>query len=307
MSKNWTANDVPDQSGRVAIVTGANSGIGFETTKVLAAKGATVVMACRNLEKATAAADAIHRDVADATLDIIRLDLADLASVREFVEMFNGRYSRLDLLINNAGVMMPPYTKTTDGFELQFGANHLGHFALTGQLMASILATPGARIVNVSSTAHRVGGGTINFDDLNSENGYSASGAYAQSKLANLLFTLELNEKLEAIGSDVIATAAHPGWTTTGLQRGFMHTLSRFIGQSPPMGALPTLRAAVDPAAQRNDYFGPNRFMEMRGYPQKVGRSGAAQDAELADRLWRVSEEMTDVRMVWSVPQEAAQ
>jgi NAD(P)-dependent dehydrogenase (short-subunit alcohol dehydrogenase family) len=283
----------------VAIVTGANSGIGYETAKALAAQEATVVMACRNLDKARAAVDSITRDMPGAKLPVMRLDLADLAAVREFAAQFQSRYERLDLLINNAGIMIPPYTQTKDGFEVQFGANHLGHFALTGLLLNLILATAGARIVNVSSSMHHRGSGTIDFDNVNAEKGYNAREAYSQSKLANLLFTLELNERMQEHGAAAMATAAHPGWTVTNLQRGFLHTVSRVLGQSPAAGALPTLRAAVDPAAQPNDYYGPDGFMEMRGYPVKVETSEAAKDRALARRLWQVSEEMTAVRYVW--------
>ncbi len=301
MSEHWTTSDIPDMSGKVVIVTGANSGIGYETARALARKGASVVMACRNLEKANAAASEIALGDPDAVLDIIQLDLADLDSVRSFADTFKSRYAHLDLLINNAGVMVPPFTRTADGFELQFGANHLGHFALTGLLLERLLETPQARIINVSSGAHRMGSGTIDFDNLNAEKGYSASAAYAQSKLANLLFTLELNRRLKALGSDVIAASAHPGWTVTGLQRGFMHTISRIFGQQPEIGAMPTLLAATDPGVQRDDYYGPDGFMEMRGYPIKVGSSAAANDPELARRLWDVSEELTGIRYAWPV------
>ena len=301
MTEKWTTDNIPDLTGKVAIVTGANSGIGFETTKGLAAKGAEVVLACRNLEKANLATKEIHSMVRKAKLEIIQLDLADLASVRRFADTFKSKYQSLDLLINNAGIMIPPFTKTADGFEVQFGANHLGHFALTGLLLDVILATPNARIVNVSSSAHRMGTGTIDFDNLNAEKGYHPANAYAQSKLANLLFTLELNRKLVEISSNVIATAAHPGWTVTGLQRGFLHTVSEWIGQKPEIGALPTLQAALDPDAQRNDYFGPGGFLEMRGYPQRVKTSDAAKDTDLAKRLWNVSEELTGVNYTWPV------
>jgi NAD(P)-dependent dehydrogenase (short-subunit alcohol dehydrogenase family) len=299
MTEKWTTQNIPDLTGKVAIVTGANSGIGFETAKELAAKGAEVVLACRNLDKANIAAKEIRSMVRKAKLGIIQLDLADLASVRDFADTFKGRYDSLDLLINNAGIMIPPFTKTADGFEVQFGANHLGHFALTGLLMNVILATPRARIVNLSSNAHRMG--TIDFDNLNAEKGYQPANAYAQSKLANLLFTLELNRKLVEIDSDVIATAAHPGWTVTGLQKGFLHTVSEWVGQKPEMGALPTLQAALDPDAGRNDYFGPSGFMEMRGYPRKVETSDSAKDTKLAKRLWVVSEELTGVNYTWPV------
>lgn len=301
MSKNWTTKDIPDQTGRIAIVTGANSGIGYETAKALAGKGATVVLACRNLEKADIAAGEIRLGNKDANLDIIHLDLADLGSVRQFAETFISRHEKLDLLINNAGVMIPPYTRTIDGFELQFGANHLGHFALTGLLLERLMKTPNARIINVSSSAHRMGSGTINFENLNSEKGYNASGAYAQSKLANLLFTLELNQHFQEVGADTIAASAHPGWTVTGLQRGFMHTISRVIGQLPAMGALPTLLAATDPDVQPNEYFGPGGLMEMRGYPTRVDTNQAAKDPALAQRLWDTSEVLTGIQYAWPV------
>jgi NAD(P)-dependent dehydrogenase (short-subunit alcohol dehydrogenase family) len=198
--------------------------------------------------------------------------------------------------------MIPPFTKTKDGFELQLGANHLGHFALTGLLMDRLLATPAERIVNVSSGAHRMGSGTIDFDNLNAEKGYNPSGSYAQSKLANLLFTLELNRYFQEIGADAIATSAHPGWTVTGLQKGFMHTISRVLGQQPDMGALPTLQAAVDSNALPNDYYGPAGWMEMRGYPTRVQGREASKDAALARRLWEVSEELTGVRFPVPAP-----
>lgn len=301
MTEKWTTDNIPDLTGKVAIVTGANSGIGFETAKTLAAKGAEVILACRNLEKANLAVKEIHSMVRNAKLEIIHLDLANLASIQKFADTFKAKYETLDLLINNAGIMIPPFTKTTEGFEAQFGANHLGHFALTGLLLDVILATPNARVVNVSSSAHRMGTGTIDFDNLNAEKGYHPANAYTQSKLANLLFTLELNRRLTEIGSDVIATSAHPGWTVTGLQRGFLHTVSEWIGQKPEMGTLPTLQAALDPNAQRNDYFGPGGFMEMRGYPRKVETSNAAKDVNLAKRLWEVSEELTGVNYAWPV------
>ncbi len=301
MSNKWTTADIPDLTSKVIIVTGANSGIGYETAKALAEKGATVVMACRNLDKASAAEKSIRQDVNAALLEIMQLDLADLASVHQFAAAYKTKYDRLDVLVNNAGIMIPPFTQTKDGFEVQFGANHLGHFALTGLLLDTLLATPQARVINVSSSAHRMGSGTIDFDNLNAEKGYKASGAYAQSKLANLLFTLELNRRFVEIGSDVLAAAAHPGWTVTGLQKGFVHGISRVIGQKPAMGALPTLRAAVDPAVQRNDYYGPGGMMEMRGYPKQVDKSDAAKDADLARQLWDVSEQLTGVHYNWPI------
>ncbi len=298
MSKRWTSKDIPDQTNNIAIVTGANSGIGYETTKALAAKSATVVMACRNLEKANAAASNIRQSVANASLEIIKLDLADLASVHSFAEEFNDKYNKLNLLINNAGVMVPPFAKTKDGFELQFGANHLGHFALTGLLMARILATSRARVINVSSSAHRMGTGTIDFDNLQAEKGYKAWAAYAQSKLANLLFTLELNKQFSEAQANALAAASHPGWTATSLQghSNLFQFLNPFFAQKPPMGALPSLYAATAPDVQANDYYGPGGWQEMRGYPKKVSSSPQAKDQQLAKRLWEVSENLTGVK-----------
>lgn len=294
MKTPWKTENIPDQTDHIAIVTGANSGIGYETTKALAAKGATVIMACRNLEKANAAAKNISQSVTDADLAIIKLDLANLASVHSFAEEFNGKYDKLNLLINNAGVMIPPFSKTKDGFELQFGANHLGHFALTGLLMAKILTTPKARVINVSSSAHHMGTGTIDFDNLQAEKGYKPWVAYAQSKLANLLFTLELNKRFSEAQANALATASHPGWTGTNLQAhsNTFRLLSPFFAQKPPMGALPSLYAATAPDVQANDYYGPGGWQEMRGYPKQVSSSQQAKDPQLAKRLWEVSEDL---------------
>jgi NAD(P)-dependent dehydrogenase (short-subunit alcohol dehydrogenase family) len=293
--KKWTTDDIPDQTGRVAIITGANTGIGFETAAALATKNATVVMACRNRRKAENAIKRIHEATPDARLEFIELDLASLASVERFAAAFRAGHERLDLLINNAGVMVPPLGDTEDGFELQFGCNHLGHFALTGRLLDLLEATPASRIVTVSSMAHRRG--KMDFDNLNAENGYDKMPAYGQSKLANLLFTFELQRRLETAGSSVVATAAHPGWTGTDLQRhsALIRFLNNFFAQTPPMGALPTLRAAADPQAQGGDYFGPKGFYEMRGYPVKVGTTPAAKNELDARRLWDVSEKLTGV------------
>lgn len=292
----WTAENIPNQTGKVAIVTGANSGIGFETAKALAAKGATIIMACRNASKAQAAITDIKKDVKDAKLELIQLDLADLESVKAFAVNFKAKYDQLDILINNAGIMMPPYTKTKDGFEVQFGANHLGHFALTAELMDVIRKTNAARVVNVSSSAHRMGTNTINFDDLNAEKEYKPATSYAQSKLANLLFTRQLNMYFQAANTDAMASSAHPGWTSTNLQEysRMFKMLNPFFSQKPPMGALPTLYAAVADL-KANDYAGPSGFMEMRGSPKLVDMSDAAKDDALAKRLWDVSEELTGI------------
>lgn len=297
MSKHhWSAEQLGDQTGRVAIVTGSNSGIGFETARVLANKGATVVMACRNPEKANPKADEIRSSHPGAKVEVMDLDLSDLESVRRFAEAFRGKHSRLDLLINNAGIMVPPYGKTAQGFETQFGVNHLGHFALTGALLDLLTNTPGSRIVTVSSIAHYMG--KIQFSDLNWENGYKAQPAYGQSKLANLLFTYELQRRLAAAGKDTLAVAAHPGWTETNLQEHAkgVKFLNRFLAQQPLMGALPTLYAATEPAVNGAEYFGPSGFMEMNGPPKKVKSNKRSHDQNVAERLWNVSEELTGVR-----------
>lgn len=297
MSKrNWKEEQVPDQSGRVVIVTGANSGIGFETARVLAAKGATVVMACRNLDKANPQADAIREQHPGANVEVMHLDLDDLESVRSFAEAFKAKHDRLDLLINNAGIMIPPFGKTTQGFETQFGVNHLGHFALTGALLDRILETQGSRIVNVSSMAHYFG--KIDFADLSSENGYNAQAAYGQSKLANLLFTYELQRRLDRAGKEALVVAAHPGWTETNLQKhsSAVMFLNRFFAQDALMGALPTLYAATESDVHGAEYYGPSGFLEMNGTPKKVKSNKRSRDENTAERLWNVSEDLTGVR-----------
>jgi NAD(P)-dependent dehydrogenase (short-subunit alcohol dehydrogenase family) len=286
----WSTTDLPDMTGRTVIVTGANSGIGRAAARALAGAGARVVLAVRDTAKGRAAAAAMPGET-----EVRELDLASLASVREFAGAWKGD---LDLLVNNAGVMVPPFSRTADGFELQFGTNHLGHFALTNLLLEHITG----RVVTVSSTAHRIG--SIDFDDLNWEHKpYKASRAYGQSKLANLLFTSELQRRLTAAGSPVLATAAHPGYAATNLQfhsgRRAVDLVStvgnRLLAQDEDGGALPTLYAAT--ADIPGDSFaGPGGFMEQRGAPKLVGRTDAARDADVARRLWDVSEELTGVR-----------
>ena len=293
MSQHWTAKNMPDLEDVIAVVTGANSGIGFEITKQLAGRGALVVMACRDLQKAKSAAAAISKTNPDAALHPLQLDLADLTSVRTFARDFKSHFDKLTLLINNAGIMVPPLGKTTDGFELQFGVNHLGHFALTGRLLDVLLETPGARIVTLSSGAHRMG--EMDFANLHAQKAYKPWAAYGQSKLANLLFTAELQRRLESAGAELIAVAAHPGYTGTNLQQ---HSgPARFLNvlaQNAEKGALPALYAATAPSVRGGDYFGPDGFAEMRGYPKRVDSSAAAKDAQVAQRLWEVSERLTD-------------
>jgi len=295
MTTPWTEDHMPDQTGRVAIVTGSNSGIGWEAARVLATKGATVIMACRSIANANLAADRIQALKPSGQVVVMALDLGDLASVRTFAAAFRQHYDRLDLLINNAGVAKPPYGKTAQGFEQQFGINHLGHFALTGLMLDMLDATPGARIVTVSSLSHR--SGVIRFDDLNWERNYHPARAYAQSKLANLLFTYELQRRLVAAGQSTLAVASHPGWSATNALRhsSMMRSLNPFFAQPPKMGVLPTLYAATAPGVRGGDYYGPTS-LELRGYPKKVVSSASSHDEALARRLWTVSEELTQVK-----------
>ena len=295
--RKWDSNDIPDQTGRVAIVTGSRSGIGYETARVLANKKATVIIAVRDVNKGTAAEGKVKAAYDNVDIKVMELDLANLDSVRRFAEDFKISHTRLDLLINNAGVMMPPYSRTADGFELQFGTNHLGHFILTGLLMDLILNAANSRVVNLSSSAHK--SGKIDFDDLHWEKRkYKKMQTYADSKLANLYFTYELQRRLEKAGSDTIAVASHPGWTATELQRhvGILHFLNRFFSQGIEMGALPTLYAAIAPDVEGGDYYGPAGWQEMRGYPKKVESSGMSHDKEMAKKLWEVSEELTGLK-----------
>ncbi|HUZ26713.1 MAG TPA: SDR family NAD(P)-dependent oxidoreductase [Streptosporangiaceae bacterium] len=296
-SSRWVAADIPDQAGRTAVITGANSGIGLEAARYLAARGAHVVLACRDAGKAQAAADGIAAQTPAVEVDVVSLDLSELASVRRAAQEIRSRYPRLDLLINNAGLMMPPYGRTRDGFELQFGTNHLGHFALTGLVLPSLLEVPGSRVVTISSNGHKVG--RIHFDNLQFEHGYGRMRSYSQSKLANLLFTYELQRRLAAAGAPTIATAAHPGTSDTALVR-YMPVWMQFGARLAPsqdakMGALPTLRAATDPAAVSGDYYGPSGLGEFAGPPRRVRSSGRSHDADAQRRLWAVSEELTGV------------
>lgn len=293
--ENWTTVNIPDISGQIAIVTGANTGLGKETAKALAEKNATVILAVRNTIKGEDAANDIIKEYPKSIVRVMKLDLSSLKSVKEFADSFSKEYKQLHYLINNAGVMMPPYSKTEDGFELQFGTNHLGHFALTGHLLRIMKETPGAKVVNVSSGAHNWG--NLDFDDLHWETrDYKGPRSYGDSKLSNLYFTYELAKKLK--GSDLKVTAAHPGWTATDLQRhsGLFSFLNPLFAQKPHMGALPTLRAAFDKKAESGDYFGPGGFKEMKGYPVKVQSNELSHDENIAKKLWDVSEEMTGVK-----------
>ncbi|MDT5362671.1 MAG: hypothetical protein QOC69_4433 [Mycobacterium sp.] len=298
MSK-WTSADIPDQTGRVAVITGANTGLGYETAAALAAKGAHVVLAVRNLDKGKDAALRIAQATPGAKVELQELDLTSLDSVRSAAEQLKSDHDSIDLLINNAGVMFTPKSTTKDGFELQFGTNHLGHFAFTGLLLDRVLAAPGSRVVTVSSVGHRFARQGIRFDDLQWDRDYSRVGAYGQAKLANLLFTYELQRRLA--GTQTIATAAHPGGSRTELTRnlpplvGALTRLVEPLFQDPDMGALPSLRAATDPGVQGGQYYGPDGFGEQRGYPKVVSSSAPSHDVDAQRRLWAVSEELTQV------------
>lgn len=291
----WIEANIPAQESKLVLVTGANSGIGYQVARGLARRSATVVMACRSLERGEAAATRIREEGFPGELRVMALDLADLGSVREFSDAFRSEYTRLDVLINNAGVMATPYSQTADGFELQFGVNHLGHFALTGLLLELLQAMPAARVVTVSSYAHWFG--RINFGDLHGEKFYYRWLAYTQSKLANLLFAFELQRRLALNGGNPFSLAAHPGSTVTNLQQ---HTrlftfVNGIIGQEPAMSALPILYAATRPEIAGGEYIGPDGFLGQRGYPHRALSSPGSHDEAVAQRLWGVSEELSGV------------
>ena len=298
---HWTTSDIPDQTGRTAVVTGANTGLGYETALALASRGARVVLAVRNLDKGKAAADLIARRTPGSDVSVQELDLTSLPSVDAAADALRTSLDRIDLLINNAGVMMTPKATTQDGFELQFGTNHLGHFALTGRLLDRVLAAPGSRVVTVSSQGHRFARSGIRFDDLQWDRDYSRVGAYGQAKLANLMFTYELQRRLQ--GTNTIAAAAHPGGSNTELARNLpaairipFEAVAPLLAQGPDMGALPTLRAATDPGVLGGQYYGPDGFGEQRGYPKVVASSVASHDTAAQRRLWDLSEELTGVK-----------
>ena len=304
MSENWTTENIPDMSGKVIIITGANSGIGYESARELSRKGAEVVFASRNQTKAKDAMARIWNTNPDAQMKFIELDLANLDSIQNFAEQFNLAYKRLDILLNNAGIMLVPYGKTTDGFENTIGTNHLGHFALTGLVLDKLSKTPGARVVNVASNAHY--GGEMDFKNLLYENGreYTPMDAYGRSKLANLVFTYELQRRFQSRGVDVIALAAHPGISATGLANHLffakmawlIQPLMKLIFQSSAMGALPSLRAAVDPGARGGEYYGPDGKGERSGYPIVVDSNLVSKNEEDARMLWEISEELTGIK-----------
>jgi NAD(P)-dependent dehydrogenase (short-subunit alcohol dehydrogenase family) len=311
MAGRWTASDIAGQDGRVAMVTGANSGLGLVTSRELARAGAQVIMACRNTAKGESAAGEIRSAVPEAQVAVKALDLADLASVQDFSERLAGDHDRLDLLINNAGLMAPPRRLTEDGFESQFGTNHLGHFALTGRLMDRLLAAPEPRVVTVSSPAHRIG--RINFSDLQGQGRYISWLAYGQSKLANLMFCFELQRRADAAGLALKSLAAHPGYSRTNLQfaappkyeQAIMAVTNVLFAQDADHGALPSLFAATDPGLPGGSFVGPDGFMESRGYPHLVTAARRAYDEQAWRRLWEVSEDLTGVRYAFAAPAAA--
>ncbi|MEU6889827.1 oxidoreductase [Streptomyces viridosporus] len=295
----WSHARIPDQSGRVALVTGASRGIGLETARVLASRGAHVILACRSTERAREAASSIG-----GSTRAVRLDLASLESVRRAADEVRRRYGRLDLLVNNAGVMLPPYRRTADGFEVHFGVNHLGHFALTGLLLDLLTVAPGSRIVTVASLAHRAGPGGFDTKRARSATGWRSVAAYGRSKLANLLFARALQRRLAAAGTDTVSLAAHPGLSTTGLWHGDLPALLRpvasaglrWLAQPVDAAALPSLRAATDPAVPGGAYLGPAQLFESRGSPVPARSSRVSRDVAAQERLWELSEELTGVR-----------
>src|SRR6266478_6260426 len=296
MNAKWTSDDVPGQQGRLAVVTGANTGLGFEAAQVLAARGASVVLAVRDIEKGKRAAARITGTAPGANVMVQPLDLTSLDSIRAAASELRAKHPRIDLLVNNAGVMLTPRQTTRDGFELQFGTNHLGHFALTGLLLEQMLPVPGSRVVTLSSLVHRVRA-RINFGDLQGERSYRRVAAYGQSKLANLMFTYELARRLSGAGT-TIAVAAHPGLASTELAR-YTPAVAAFfyarVSQKPAMGALPALRAATDPGVAGGQYYGPGGLLGTRGYPKLAHSSGQSRDTALQRRLWAVSQELTGV------------
>lgn len=300
--REWCESKIGDQTGRVFVITGATNGIGFESADALAEHGATVVLASRNEERTRTCAEQLKSKHGNQNIIPIRLDLSSLRSIHESAEQIKSQFKNIDVLINNAGVMVPPYTLTEDGFELQFGTNHLGHFAFTGLLLPNLMNTPGSRVVTLSSTAHLRG--KINFDDLQSKKKYIANLAYAQSKIANLLFAHELQRRLDRANSRTISVAAHPGWSRTGLQvhavtKAWVRTLftmfEPIFSQDARAGAQPMLMAATDKLVAGGEYYGPDGFGGSKGNATRVDSNKLSQDADLQKKLWKVSEELTKV------------
>ncbi len=299
----WMVDDIPDQAGRTILVTGANSGLGLRSAEALASRGARVLMGCRNQEKAAVALETVKNAAADAAPEVMPLDLADLDDVRTCAKQLTDKLDQLDVLMDNAGVMAIPHQRTKQGFEMQFGTSHLGHFALTGLLLPILRRADAPRVVSVSSIVHRAA--RIRFNDWE-EKGYSRWFPYIQSKLANLLFTSELQRRATAADADLLAVAAHPGYAATSLSSGLptvyrlgAKVSDRLFAQPDRMGALPQLYAATMPDVDPDDYWGPDGFMERRGWPKRVGRSRAASDGDAARRLWEASEKLTGITYTW--------
>jgi len=301
-TRNWTAVDIPSQQGKTILITGANSGLGLEATRVLSSKGAHVIMTARNLKKGNEAISKIKKENPEAKLELMQLDLSDFASIHKFSEEFHKKYKQLDVFINNAGVMFPVKRELTkEKFEVQFGTNHLGHFLLTGLLLDILKSTPNSRIAIQSSGQHKakMGKPDIYFDDLNFDKGYNKYIAYSQSKLANLLFAYELDRQLKANNIGITVASAHPGYTKTNLVRhsGFFvqAIITNILAQKVEIGTLPILRAATDTSVKGGEYFGPTKMGEMHGYPELVKSSDKSYDKGLAEKLWKVSENLTQI------------
>jgi len=306
---SWTAADIPDQTGRTVVITGANSGLGLRSAEALAKSGARVLLSCRNAAKAADALESVSKVATGPAPEVVPLDLADLASVHAAADDIAGRTDHVDVLLNNAGVMAIPLRRTADDFEMQFGTNHLGHFALTGRLLPLLLAADQPRVVTTSSQAHRIG--TMRWDDLQWRKRYSKWRAYGQSKLSNLLFTFELGRLANLNGTSLLAMAAHPGYAATHLQAvgsemtgknlsgRVMDLGNKIFAQSDAQGAWPQLYAATMPDVRSGDYYGPKGIFEMQGSPEKVHMRGAGRDPQSATRLWEISERETGVSYDW--------
>ncbi|MDX1802802.1 MAG: oxidoreductase [Alcanivorax sp.] len=293
----WTPDEIPSLDGKIVVITGANSGLGLESARLMAARGAHVIMACRSEQKAQAALKEILKDLPDAKLEIMSLDLASQNAIKGFAKRFKDRYPRLDILLNNAGLMAPPLSHTADGFEIQFGTNHLGHFALTGLLLDHLEKAESPRVVTVSSMAHNFG--NLYFDNLNGQKGYSRWLFYGQSKLANLMFARELHRRLRTTGSRIRSFAVHPGYSDTNLQStSGTDIFNRFFAQPQQMGCYPSVYAATSEQVESGEYYGPNGCFEAAGYPAPARVRKRAKDQQLAERLWDVSEEMTGIRFL---------
>lgn len=295
--KKWTSSQVPSQSGKVAIVTGANNGLGYETALALAKKDVEVILACRNLQKAEEAKSQLVNEYPKARIKSMKLDLSSLREVREFTTQFQKEYEKLDLLINNAGIMMSPYEVTEDGFENQLATNYLGHFALTGLLLPLLTSTPGSRVVTLSSLSYKWAD-EIQFDDFHARKGYSRRKAYGQSKRACLMFAYELHRRLSTAGHSTLSIAAHPGLSKTNLDQYFpalIRPLGNLFLQPAEKGALPVLYAALEEDLKGGEFIGPDGFQELRGYPTKVDSDDYSKDQKIAERLWKASEEMVNI------------